>query len=838
MLANYRILDLCDERGVFAGALLAQLGAEVVLVEPPEGSPTRHCQPFVGDEAGVERSLHHLGFNRGKRSVVIDWSTPEGWAEFDELLASADAVLMSGRALDHRRRGLPGPSELVARYPQLVVANVSGFGLIGPKAGWADSDLVCGAAGFQQSVTGNFDRAPLRTAVPQVFLSAAADAVVGVLIALAERESGSGHPAGQGHPSGHGPGSGQGQLIDISAQESWIWAGFYLAYSGPWESPVSHRCGAAPKTGPLTTRFDFPAADGHVTITLMTGAAVGPFTNRLVEWMVEENQCPAELADTDWANFDPFSDPTRLDRLNEAVGLFTATKTRSDLMVGARERRLLLAPVLTIDDVLAAPQFVERGLWRAVELDDGRTLSTPGPFALCTPDPLPEVGPAPHLGADTDRIGSRPATNLGPAPTAESDPVALDPADPTHASFPAAELMREGPLGGLRVLDLTTSYAGPLIGRTLAGFGATVVKVESARRPDLARTSPPFLGDGFECSAAYAHTNAAKLSIALDLSRPEARPVLFDLAAWADVIIDAYAPGALARMGLDRDTLARLNPSAVVCQTTMLGQSGPLADVPGYGNMATALTGFFAATGWPDRGPVGPVGAYTDMISPRFAGAVVLAALDQRRRTGKGSWIDLGQGEACLQLLTLGFLDVQANGRSYEGQGNADHTMAPHGVYPAAGDDRWIAISCVDDDQWQALAAELDRSDLAPLTGTQRRARRDELDEIIIRWSSGLDEEEAQARLQAVGVAAHRVQNSPDCLSDPHLQARGWVVDVPHPVMDMIPVGTSPVRLARTPASIPTAGPTLGQHTFEVLTELLGYDPDRIADLAVAEILE
>ncbi|MCP3991839.1 MAG: CoA transferase, partial [Actinomycetia bacterium] len=195
-------------------------------------------------------------------------------------------------------------------------------------------------------------------------------------------------------------------------------------------------------------------------------------------------------------------------------------------------------------------------------------------------------------------------------------------------------------------------------------------------------------------------------------------------------------------------------------------------------------------------------------------------------------------GEACLQLLTLGFLDGQANGRSYEGQGNTDHTMVPHGVYPTAGDDRWIAISCVDQDQWRALAAELGRADLVPLTADERRARRDELDEIITQWSSGLDEEESQARLQALGVAAHRVQNSPDCLTDPHLQSRGWVTSVPHPVMDMIAVGTSPVRLARTPASIPTAGPTLGQHTFEVLTELLGYDPDRIADLAIAEILE
>lgn len=815
MLDHYRIVDLSDERGIFTGALLANLGAEVVLLEEPEGSPARHLPPFVADEPGVERSLQHLGFNRGKRSVVVDWTGPDGPSALDDLVAGADAVLMSGRPGDHERRGLPAPADLAARHPHVVVANVSGFGLTGPKASWVAGDLVCGAAGFQQSVTGDFDRPPLRTAVPQVFLSAAADAAVGVLIALAERES-----------------SGRGQLIDVAAQESWIWAGFYLAYSAPWGSPISHRCGAAPKTGPLTTRFAFPTADGHVTITLMLGAAVGPFTNRLVAWMAEEDRCPPDLAATDWASFDPFSEPTRLDRLNDAVGLFTAAKTREVLMTEARSRRLLLAPVLTLDDVLAAPQFEGRNLWRPVEVDDGRSVATPGPLAIVGPDPLPELDPAPHLGADTSTLARR---SPDPAPASTPAPVQTS----TSPGLPGWGDDSTAPLGGLRVLDLTTSYAGPLIGRTLATFGATVVKVESVQRPDLARTAPPFLGDGFECSAAYAHTNAVKASIALDLSRPEARPVLRDLARSADLIVDAYAPGALNRMGLDRTTMAELNPSAVVLQSTMLGQTGPLADVPGYGNMATALTGFFAVTGWPDRDPVGPVGAYTDMISPRFGAALALAALDRRRRTGKGAWIDMGQGEACLQLLTLGLLDRQANGRSWEAQGNADHFMAPHGVYPAAGDDRWLAIGCADDEQWSALAAELGRPDLAAMTIAERLEARLDLDRLVAEWTFGLDPVEAQERLQLVGVAAHQVQNSPECMADPHLEARGgWTVEAAHPVIGDVPVGATPIRLSRTPARVPTAGPTLGQQTFEVLNELLGYDTDRIAELAAAEILD
>ncbi len=818
MLSTLRVLDFSDERGALAGLLLAQLGAEVVMVEPPGGAAIRHRPPFVDDEPGVERSLQHLGFSRGKRSVAVDWRTPGGADELDAMFAGADAVVLTGSRGEHERGGLPAPFELLERHPHLVVANVSGFGLTGPKADWADSDLVCGAAGFQQSVTGDYDRPPLRTSVPQVFHHAAADAAVGVLIALAERQT-----------------SGRGQLVDLSAQESWTWAGFYLSYASAWGAPVSRRCGAAPKTGPLTTRFDFPASDGFVTITLMLGAAVGPFTNRLVEWMAQEKECPEELAATDWASFDPFSEPGRLDRLNDAVGEFTAGRSRAELMAAARQRRLLLAPVLSITDVLDADQFSVRDLWRTVELPDGRRLRTPGAMARTSPDPLTELDPAPTLGAHTGQSG----WTLRPRP-AVPEVATHGTSDSTATSGQPAR-----PLDGLRVLDLTTSYAGPLIGRALANFGATVVKVESAQRPDLARTAPPFLGEGFETSAAYAHTNAGKWSMALDLSKgdrgPDDQPrsVLRDLAAWADLIVDAYAPGALARMGLDRDTLAEINPRAVVLQTSMLGQTGPLADVPGYGNMATALTGFFATTGWPDRGPVGPVGAYTDMISPRFATAVALAALDHRRRTGEGMWIDFGQGEACLQLLTLGFLDTQANGRSWEQMGNRDHFLSPQGVYPAAGDDRWVAVTCGDNDQWRALAVELGRPDLAPLDEAERRHRQSEIDELIAAWTAALDPVAAQERLQSVGVAAHQVQNSPECLSDPQLAARGgWTVDAPHPTMGRIPVGAPPIRLSRTPGQVTGAGPTLGQHTFEVLHDLLGYDTDHIADLAAAEILE
>jgi len=793
LLAPYNVLDVTDERGALAGLLLAQLGARVTMVEPPEGSPTRYLPPFVANEPGPERSITHLVLNRGKQSVIAE---P---AALEELAAGADVLLTSGGPAELRRRGVPDFDELATLNPALIMANVSGFGLTGPKADWLDGDLVCGAAGAQLALTGNADRPPLRCAVPQVFASAAADAVVGVLLALAERTH-----------------SGRGQQIDCSAQESWIWAAYYLAYAAPWSSPVSSRNGSAPRTGSSTVRFDFPAADGHVTITLMFGGAVGPYTNRLVAWMVEEGECPAEIAGTDWVDFDVTTDPARQVALNDAVATFTSKRTKADLLAVSRSRRLLLAPALRLDEVLGSEQFSERRLWRPVAFGDDE-VQVAGPIAHCTPVPLTELSPAPSLGS-----GSNPE----PTPTPVPGPVGASPSTPAPA-----------PLHGLKVLDLTTSFAGPLVGRTLALFGARVVKVESEQRPDFARTSGPFLDPGFDGSAPYAHTNAGKWSIALDLSQPRSIPVLRDLARWADVIVDAYAPGALARMGLDNKTLDKINPTVILLQTTMLGQSGPFADMPGYGNMAGALSGFFTTSAWPDRGPVGPVGAYTDMVSPRFALAALLAAVDHRRRTGQGSQIDLGQGEACLQLLGVGLVDGQLNERSWEHRGNQDWFRSPHGVYRAAGHDNWLAIACDNDAQWSALATTLGRPDWAQLGLIARQQRHNEIDTVVSAWTARREAAAGAELLQRHGVAAHAVQNSPECAADPQLRHRGWVVPANHSVMGSLPVGDAPQRLSRTPARITQAGPALGEHTFDVLAELLGYDEATVAELAVAGVL-
>jgi crotonobetainyl-CoA:carnitine CoA-transferase CaiB-like acyl-CoA transferase len=289
-------------------------------------------------------------------------------------------------------------------------------------------------------------------------------------------------------------------------------------------------------------------------------------------------------------------------------------------------------------------------------------------------------------------------------------------------------------------------------------------------------------------------------------------------------------------MGFGYERIAAENPSVIVVSSCLPGQTGSL-DLPGYGNLSSAMFGFHYTTRWPDRPAAGPFGAYTDTVSPRFTLAALLGAIDHRRRTGEGQYLDLSQVEASLHLLSPALLDAEVNGREFVSLGNGDVSLAPHGVYPVQGDDRWVAVVCVTDEAWASLATELGRGDLACLTLEERLARRDELDALVAGWTAGFGPEEAEGRLQAIGVAVHNVQNSAECLADPQLAHRGHYVTIQHPYIGPVPVEGPRVALSETPGRVGGPGPTYGQHGYEVLTGLLGYDDDRFAAAAAAGAL-
>ncbi|MDH4144883.1 MAG: CoA transferase, partial [Acidimicrobiia bacterium] len=812
MLSPYRVLDLTDERGQFAAFLLGRLGAEVVLVEPPGGSPARHRGLPAPD--GSAPTLSFRAVNWGKRSVEADLRTAAGRAVVGDLARGSDIVIESGTPGELDRLGL-GYAQLSAANPALIHVSISPFGSSGPKAGWAATDLTVWAAAGPMAITGDADRPPLRLSLPQSFLHAGSQAAAGALLALAERAR-----------------SGLGQHVDLSAQVACSQATQSATLTAPARAGHVARSGGGIKGGDIFLRFVYPAKDGFVSITHVFGVAVGPFTAKLMDWVHEAGFCDQATRDKDWVDYamalsDGRESLEEFERIKDCVAAFTAAHTKDELAAGALERRLLLAPVATPTDVLASEQFAARDYW--LTGTDG--LTYPGAWWKGAVLDKPERVEVAEPGADTAAVLAEPAR--------------LPAVARTGGAAPSAAGSAELPLAGVKVLDFMWAVAGPAYSRILADFGATVVRVESSTRLDAARAFLPFFDNkvGAENSALFNNMNAGKLGVTLNLSRPEARPVIEDLVRWADVVTESFSPKAMAGWNLGYEKLREWNPGVIMVSSCLMGQTGPLASFAGYGNLAAALTGFNSIVGWPDRDPVGPFGAYTDYASPQFMLMALLAALDHRRRTGEGQRLDVSQAEAALHYLAPALLAASGGGGDWGCHGNDDLELAPHGVYACApgsgaGTEAWLALACQDDRAWASLADLMGRADLAALPAEQRLARRRELDDVVGAWLADRALAEAEATLQAHGIAAHRVQNSVEMVDDPQLAEVGFYTTVNHSIHGETVVEAPRFHLSRTPGRATAGAPTLGEHVWDVLSGILGYDDERIAELAAAEVFD
>jgi crotonobetainyl-CoA:carnitine CoA-transferase CaiB-like acyl-CoA transferase len=816
MLSPYRVLDLTDSRAELAGFMFAGFGADVIKVEPPAGVDSR------------ANELRFQAYNRGKRSVIIDLQSQTGQEQFLQLVASADFVVENAAPQAMDRMGI-GFESLRAVKPDIVHVAISPFGQTGPYAHYAATDLTLAAMGGSMALNGDSDRRPVRISVPQNWHHAAAESVVGALTAHHLRVL-----------------TGEAQFVDVSVQAAVFWTGLQAMIAHPIQGHNIERNGTVLQLTTLVTRLVYPCADGEVCLV-----ATGPTLRGLLPWMVESGTVTAEwVAQEDWDTYEQRllradSIVVSYDELRSAILTFTGQFTKAELFARGIRDGMTIAPVNTAADVLSFEQLQQREYWQDVNID-GRTLKTAGPFVKASKTPIRWDRPAPKLGEHTEEVfvalddtlqgrmkeskegaveqvyrGSGEELDVG---TIEGNPHRI-PAEPR----------RRLPLEGVKVADFSWIGVGPISAKVLADHGATVVHIETESPVDRLRMVGPFKDNiaGINRCQFFGSFNTSKRSINLRLKEAGGKAIARQLLQWCDVALDSFTAGTMNGLGLGYEVARELNPSIIMATTCLLGQTGHAARVSGYGYHAAAVSGFYEITGWDDRSPGGPFNAYTDTIAPRFLASTLMAALDHRRRTGEGQFIDQAQMESSLHFIAPELLEVQRTGVSARRNGNYATDAFPHDAFACAGEDQWCAIAIETTDQWHALCSVLGNpSWVTPAMDTLvgRRSNAELIDKQLSGFTYLYEPRALMDLLQESGVPTGMVQRSSDHQLDPQLAHRSFFRHLEHPEMGIVPYEGHQFKIGETDNGPRFPAPCIGEHTYEVLQSILGFTDDQIAD--------
>jgi crotonobetainyl-CoA:carnitine CoA-transferase CaiB-like acyl-CoA transferase len=740
----------------------------------------------------------------GQRILMLETSTDSA---LPRLLASLGASVVgvdraqlareiSGASMLIDRVGLAALEEIgwarsrvEAANPSIVQVSITPFGSHGPRARWLGSELVCSAMGGVLGVTGTPDRPPVKEALDACAYHADMVAAAGALAAHYERGA-----------------SGMGQHVDISIQEVAFSRNVNGVLVWQFDRRKLQRVGGALNYGRATVRCIWRLADGWCFHTLMTGRLGAPANEALSAW-IDAAGLRNPLRGTDWLRYDRSTLPAavRAD-WEEAIDAFFRTRTKAEIASEGRRRGINAAPLHEPADVLTDPHLQARGFWREIA-----GMRVPDRFVRIVEGEHVRVGAGEQARiAGGEGAASRKARDVPDTPNISDTPNIPD--------IPS----RGGPLAGVRVLDFSWALVGSITTKTLGDLGADVVKVESRTRPCLSRIDVQVSASKpgqFDDKPWFAHLNTSKRSLALDLKRPEAAEVLGPLIQWADVVVENFSPGTLARLGLDFERLQHLHPGLVMVSGSVYGQTGPLAKEWGVDGTGGALSGRTFLTGWSDRDPVIPGAVpYGDVIVPYVMAAVTSAALEQRRRSGVGCHIDASMYEICVQQMYDALVQCQ-RGEVPHRMGNAEGRVFHQGVYPVAGVDRWIAITCATPDEWARLRE---------LGGVVRDADPTACDPHIAEWTRQCSGSEIVARLQNAGIAAGEVQDIEDLVErDPQIAARGSLMPLDHRLLGRFGHVRTPLTFSRSVMSVLRA-PGMGEHSRQIAGELAGLAAERI----------
>jgi len=786
-LRDIRVVDFTDGTAAFAGRFLADLGADVILVEPPEGVASRRAQPRH-DGHGLRFATAHAN----KRGVVVDVTTADGRARLLALTDEAHVFLESQPIGRLDELGI-GPQVLRDRNPNLVVASVTDFGQTGPYRDYKSSEAVFVALSSLLTRSGAPGREPLVPPGELATQTAAVDIAYAALLAYYRAVRGGG-----------------GDYLDCSIFDLVVQdldPGFGMAGTATMGQPLVNLPPGRPDVRMMYPIL--PCADGHVRMFI----ASPKHWRALFSWMGEPEQLSDPALENILGRFMNWA------KIRPVLVDFFANKTRSEIVSRASELGIAVGPLNTAEEILSSDHVRERKSFVMAEIAPGTKAAIPNGYVEFDSERAGFRHRAPRLGEHTDEVLS----GWSAAPS------------PERADVPAR------PLTGVRVLDLGVIVVGAETGRQLADQGADVIKVENREFPDGARQTDAPGKVGYS----FALGNRNKRSMGINLRSDGGRRLFGKLVAESDVVLTNFKPGTLESLGLGYGALKAINPRVILVESSALGSTGPWAKRMGYGPLVRATVGL--TTLW--RHPDAPDGfgddqtVYPDHAAARAGAAAVVAALVEREHTGTGRRIGLAQMETVFSQLATDYVRESLQPGTLVAKGNVGEFDAPSGLFVCNGEDAYCAVTVDGDADFAILAKVIGRPELATnakyATAADRVAHRAELDAVLQEWITPLTPREAQERLQAGGVAAGAAIHVKDLLTDPHLAARHQLGELIQPGHD------HPLEVLQGPALFdvipqPLLGPAseMAADTRTILREILALSDNEIDDLGTAGVLE
>ena len=791
--------------GAMCGKAFADLGADVLKIEPPEGDPMRLAGPFPDDAPNPEASGAFLFLNANKRGAGRDLTLESDRRIIRALAARADIFVTDVQPAQAARLGVDSAA-MSALAPRLIRVYATPFGNSGPYRNWKGGELVTwhmGGMGWETPasfVTDSRKHPPLRGRGIQGTLFAGWAAAAGAMCAVTHRDA-----------------YGIGQEVDVSAMDvvSSHIRGNFATYSYDISKLPESR-----------EKVFFPwiwrCADGWASMTFL-----------LDHWWAK---LKAIMGDPEWArnaDYDTIAGRRdNLDAVESGVAAWAKDLTRAEIYAKLQGAGIPCFPVQTVDEVAASAHYRARGFFIERDHPAAGAFVAPGPPIRFSATPWALRREAPTLGEhDAEIRALAESADRARCQDGESAAVAVPP--PSADGEP-----RNKPLAGVRILDFGWILSVPYAGGWLGSLGAEVIRIESNTRLEPGRSSLAGGADGIagvNRSGIWNCLNHSKLGITLNIRDPEGRRLIKELAAVSDVVMETFSTGVLERNGLGYDELRAVKPDLIMLSGSSMGTYGPDSAATGFGPNVCSYAGQPSVTGYAGGQPQNLGGNWPDYLVGTMMVHSVLSALRHRRKTGEGQKIEAAMAEVVSYMMPEAFLDWTMNGRIAERIGNRDPRMSPHNVYPGEGEDAWLAIEVATETEWRSLCAAIGRPELAAdarfATLADRKRNEDALDALIAEWTSARAPMDAARALQAAGVAAGPVMDAVALMADDHFRARGVIVEMDHPEVGPREVAGLPMRFSDMPIPAHYPAPRLGEHNDAIIGALLGNPPPEVERL-------